>query len=270
MWLVQISDIHNSNNYKIKTLEKIVSEMSNSINEYIKKDDLIMFIICGDIINKGDSNGFKSTLDFLDDIKNNIKSNNIEYIVCPGNHDIVNNSFLDLNKFIFKLTNDSRINFENNSVNIKKVEDIEFIVINSSFHLDYNYGKIDLLKLSEVIKKRECKDSIIILHHHLIPIREGENSTIVNTYEFFKLLESQNVLAILHGHQHMKVNLEIGGNLSKIIGVGSILSEIETNYNNQFNLIEIDNGEIKNITEFKFHKDEMGDGTLGKFIKSVR
>lgn len=98
-----------------------------------------------------------------------------------------------------------------------------------------------------------------------VPVREGETSTIVNAYEFFKTLEGKNILAILHGHQHMKMDMVVGNNLARIIGVGSILADIETNYNNHLNLIQIEESKIRNIIEFKYNMDEMGNGTFGKF-----
>lgn len=270
MWLIQIADIHNSNNYTLEKINKISDEMVTSINNYIKADDLVVFTICGDILNKGREVGFRETLHFLDLIKEKINSKNIEFVICPGNHDIVDKngekSFKDIDKFIFKVSLDSTIKFEGQSINIKTIKDIDFIIINSSFHLDHTYGKIDLSELDKILKQSKCNEKIVILHHHLIPIREGETSTIVNSYEFFKTLEDKNILAILHGHQHMKMDMVVGNNLTRIIGVGSILADIETNYNNQFNLIQIEESKITNIIEFKYNMDEMGNGTLGKFI----
>lgn len=270
MWLIQIADIHNSNKHTLEKIDKISDEMVTSINHYIKPDDLVVFTICGDILNQGQEVGFKDTLYFLDLIKKYINSNNIEFVICPGNHDIVNNngikSFKDIDKFIFDVSLDSKVKFDRQSINIKTINNIDFIIINSSFHLDHTYGKIDLKELNEILRQSKCNEKIIILHHHLIPIREGETSTIVNSYEFFKTLENKNILAILHGHQHMKMDMVVGNNLTRIIGVGSILEKIETNFNNQFNLIQIEEGEIRKIIEFKYNMDEMGNGTLGKFI----
>lgn len=269
MWLIQIADIHNSNKQTLKKIKKISDEMITSINNYIKSDDLVVFIICGDILNQGQEVGFRDTLDFLNLIKKNINSENIEFVICPGNHDIVNNngikSFKDIDKFIFEVSLDSTIKFERQSINIKTINNIDFIIINSSFHLDHKYGKIDLVELNKILKESKCNEKIVILHHHLIPVREGETSTIVNAYEFFKTLEGKNILAILHGHQHMKMDMVVGNNLARIIGVGSILADIETNYNNQFNLIQIEESKIRNIIEFKYNMDEMGNGTFGKF-----
>lgn len=274
MWLIQIADIHNSNRQTFEKIKKIANEMVTCINDNVRSDDLVVFTICGDILNKGQEIGFGDTLYFINIIKKNITSKHIEFVICPGNHDIVNSngikSFKKLDEFIFNLSLDTNVIFEKNSINIKTINNIDFIIINSSFHLDHTYGKIDLEKLNDILNKSKCNEKIVILHHHMIPVKEGETSTIVNSYEFLRTLEGQNILAILHGHQHMKMEMVVGSGLTKIIGVGSILTDIETNYNNQFNLIEIEKNNLKSIIEFKYNMDEMGNGTLGRFIERKR
>ena len=271
MWLIQIADIHNASKYTMEKMKKISTEMAIVINNHVKENELLVFVICGDIINQGKEHGFEETKDFLNIITSKINSKNIKYIICPGNHDIVNGlgrkSFKELDKFIFDLSLTSEVSFQKDSVNIVSVNKIDFLIINSSYHFNQNYGKIDLEKLKKVLDISENEEKVIVLHHHLIPMREGENSTVVNTYEFLKMLEGYKILAILHGHQHMKIEMRMGSDSYQIIGVGSILANIETNYNNQFNLIKIDEKKITKKLEFKFTMEEMGDSAIGKFIE---
>lgn len=274
MWILQIADLHNSNKNTFEKMNKIIEEMSICINANVSSTEQLIFAICGDVLNKGDTSGFEDTLEFLQKMLDKIDNKNVEFVICPGNHDIVTNacgkSFKELDKFIFKLTLDSKIKFEDNSVNLKTINNIDFIIINSSYHLDTKYGKIDLVKLKKILDESKNEKKVIIIHHHLIPIKESENSTIVNSYEFFRLLEGKNILAILHGHQHMKIEIVVGTGLTRIIGVGSLLAEIDYNYNNQFNLININESNIENIIEHKYNMDEMGNGTLGKFMEYRR
>lgn len=270
MWIIQIADLHNSSKYTSTKMKKISDEMIVAINRIVTANEMLVFSICGDILNKGEKVGFADTKDFLSRILNDINTKNVQVVLCPGNHDIVEvegiKSFNELDKFIFKLNNSSSIRFQNNSVNLKTINNIDFIMINSSYHFNHKYGKIELEKFNNILNKstNECK--IVMLHHHLIPIREGEISTTVNTYEFLKLIEDKNILAILHGHQHMKMEIVIGKNSCKVIGVGSLLTDIEPNYNNQFNMIKIENNRIERIIEFKYHLDELGSCSLGKFV----
>jgi DNA repair exonuclease SbcCD nuclease subunit len=252
--------------------KKIISEMKEVINKNIIEEDFIIFGICGDIFDKGDLNEFNETKDFFDKLLKDIKSKNTKLVLCPGNHDIILNSkkiksFEELDKLIFKLTGNTDINYQRGNVNLITIDDIDFILINSSYHLNHEYGKIDLNDLNKILRTSK-NNKIILIHHHMIPIREGEKSTIVNSYEFLKTLENEKVLAILHGHQHMKMGITIGENLCRVIGVGSLLTDISTNYNNQFNMINVENGKIEKIIEYKYNADEMGSVTLGKFIEN--
>lgn len=269
MWILQLADLHNSNNYNSDRVEKIIKEMIAIINNKVMKNEELVFIICGDILNKGINDGYSASLYLIQNICKEINVESVKFLVCPGNHDIVNSDlgspFKQLDKFIFNLTMDTKISFDGKNTNMITINNIDFIMINSSYHLNHEYGKIDLDSLNFILNSSHNK-KVIILHHHLIPIREGENSTVVNSYEFFKILELNNVLAILHGHQHMKMQMVIGESLTKIIGVGSIFAEIATNYNNQFNLFKISGGEIQDIWEFKYNADEMGEGSIGRFI----
>lgn len=273
MWIVQIADLHNISICKSEKKKKIINEMKEVINKNIVEEDSIVFAICGDIFDKGNANDFSETKDFFDRLLEEIKSKNIKFVICPGNHDIISNprnkkTFEKIDKFIFELTVSTDINYESRSVNLVGIDDIDFILINSSYHLNHKYGKIDLDNLGQILRESKNENKVILVHHHMIPIREGDASTIVNTYEFFKVLEGSKVLAILHGHQHMKMGITVGDNLCRIVGVGSLLTNIDTNYNNQFNMICIEDGRIEKILEYKYSMEEMGNESLGKFIES--
>ena len=247
--LLHLTDLHFGDNlsksislpdFSYKDIAKLIS---NTIrNNYSSKK--IVIALGGDITNKAEQSKYRYAHDFINTIKSELNDFEINFILCPGNHDIESNHenlFRGFNTFSAELTGTENFLYseERTSVLFEK-NNWSFIITNSVYHGNHKYGLIDLRGLETILE--EAKSPILLLtHHHLIPIIENDISTTRNAYDFLRLSQNYNVKVIIHGHIHSSFKMEIAKGKSKfdIIGCGATLPEISTNYSNQFNIIEL-------------------------------
>ena len=131
-----------------------------------------------------------------------------------------------------------------------------YVVVNSLYHGDHTFGLIDIKSLEEKLKTAKHK-VIVLTHHHLIPILEKDSSTTRNSYDMLRLCNSYGVELIIHGHIHSSFKLSYGDSNTKtnIVGCGATLPLISTNYNNQFNIFEFDDGRSNIIASYRIVYD---------------
>jgi predicted phosphodiesterase len=101
---------------------------------------------------------------------------------------------------------------------------------------------------------------VAVVHHNPIPVVESDRSTIVNSYEFLRLISSAGYDVLLHGHQHIALSLHIG-HKTRLVGVGSVNFRPYTNTNNQFNIVEIG----RRVVHFNFHADSTAGSGMGNW-----
>jgi len=232
MQLLHLSDPHFcSDSYNVEPY-KIEKGLIDIIKSTCIDREHFYLVVTGDISFKGKKDGFRESKSFFEHVlkKANLKHKNV--IVCPGNHDITNEggikSFKEFNKFCYGLRKDSVFDFKKYNNNIYFDHDYCFLSINTSFHLDHGFGKVDIEPLSNLLgnnkdKIRESKIKIIIFHHHIINILEEDISSIRNAYCLFGAINDYNFDFVFHGHQHATQLY----NINKIIvnSVSSLLEE---------------------------------------------
>lgn len=254
MLILQIADLHISQN--IDENNKL-DELYRSILKNYTENEKIIILICGDIIDCGDElNGvcvdekIKCASKFLDSLKEKFRKFDFDIEFVPGNHDIHKKSFEKFNDLISKYNNKKYSFTEDETGIIRKYDDFDILLMNSSFHFDRKFGKVDLKCLDKLDKD---KPSIIALHHTFLSENDNDNSAIRNSYKFFEKIEEKNIIALLHGHTHGYKDIKIGKNCL-VVGVGPFIKNVE-NVNNQFNLIEIDEQSIRKISNCCYHAD---------------
>ena len=146
-------------------------------------------------------------------------------LLCPGNHDIVQNSslepFLSFDAFAAGIRNDNKFSFSKNSCQLYQADSITFLGINSAFKLDYKYGLIDKDEIKRCLDKADLDSSkikIAFFHHHFLNVSENDTSAIRNAYELISLLDCYGFQYLFHGHQHLLQTIEIGKNHMKSFG----------------------------------------------------
>lgn len=267
MWIMQMSDIHSCINFTHAETTQILKSIVHIIKEQCG-DNEVIFVVCGDIINRGDENGYERANLFITELLQSISTEKKHLITCPGNHDIIakkSKPFVKYNKFIYELTRNSKLLFNRNSVCVIDIDDILFYIINSVYHGDYTFGQVNLDELNTTLSEaKDDKFKVFILHHHLIPLNRGD-SMIVNSYGLIKLAIKYKVNLILHGHRHMNLHININMQSCNVIGVGTITSKTGSNINNQFNLLHIVDGFVDSRFSYKLISDQSSNGNQYSF-----
>lgn len=251
MKIFQVSDLHLDQTFKIEEYSEMLEKMVDIIAYESKNEKNVHIVCCGDIVNKGNPKEYyNSAITVFDFLKNKLNNKSIDFIYVPGNHDLCNNEFKDFQVFIQRYN--SKINFVSNNVSVYETRNVDYLLINTSFHKEVSYGNVDLAQLSKYLHVRS-KPVIVVMHHTLMSRYSKDRSGISNAYEFLKQLESNRVIGIIHGHTHGYSDILVGTN-SRVIGVGSLFAYFK-NCNNQFNIIDIAPGTIECVANYRYHFD---------------
>lgn len=259
MKVIQISDLHIDSHFMLSNYQDVLNKMLECIRNDMVDEERIYILCCGDIVNKGNADEYigkaKAFFDFIID---NMKGKEIELLFVPGNHDLCASSFDKFQSFIEQYN--GKINFISENVILYEGTEINFVLVNSCYHKDYQYGNIDIGAFKEVIMKL-FKPSLVVMHHTLLSRYSDDRSAISNAYKFLDILENSNVIGVLHGHTHGYSNILVGENC-RIIGVGSLFTYIP-NCNNQFNIIDVKLGKVERVINYRYNFD------LEKFSKVI-
>jgi len=118
MKVLHISDLHfNSGSYNVEPY-RIEKGLINLIKSKKDEEDGFYLIVSGDITTAGTADGFSEAKSFFENIlkETNIKKEN--FLICPGNHDIANNSFETFDSFSYGIRRDNVFTFKENHSNI--------------------------------------------------------------------------------------------------------------------------------------------------------
>jgi DNA repair exonuclease SbcCD nuclease subunit len=191
-----------------------------------------LLVLSGDISFKGQKQGYSEASDALRSALETSAIPRDRVIVCPGNHDVVKptagaSPFEAFDAWSADLRNDKRCTFSANSCRRVICREADFLVINSAYHGDIEYGLVDLTKLDSVLADMDAAPSqgslrVAVLHHHLIPFSGyDDKSTTRNAYQVLTRLVRHGFSLVLHGHQHALLELGLGDGSMKLCGVGS-------------------------------------------------
>ena len=166
MKVIQISDLHIDSHFMLSNYQDMLNKMLECIRNDMVDEERIYILCCGDIVNKGNADEYigkaKAFFDFIID---NMKGKEIELLFVPGNHDLCASSFDKFQSFIEQYN--GKINFISENVILYEGTEINFVLVNSCYHKDYQYGNIDIGAFKEVIMKL-FKPSLVVMHHTLL------------------------------------------------------------------------------------------------------
>jgi 3',5'-cyclic AMP phosphodiesterase CpdA len=228
----------------------------------------IIIALGGDITNKGAAKKYQYAHEFMSTLKNELPGIEFAYILCPGNHDIETSSsnwFGNFNIFSGELTGEQNFIYSTTRTSILYEKwGHSFVIVNSLYHGDHKFGFVDMTSVEEKLSAAK-KTIILLIHHHLIPILKEDISTTRNSYDFLRLCLKYKVKLIIHGHIHSSFKLSFFqeqhqtfcNEITKvdIIGCGATLPEIGTNYNNQFNVIDLKKAKANSISSYRIIYD---------------
>jgi 3',5'-cyclic AMP phosphodiesterase CpdA len=247
-----------TNNSVLKIADLIVAKTK------LLTPDKLIIAVGGDITNKANPNKYQDAKAFLKHIQEAFPAIPVNYLICPGNHDIqrdATSKLNDFNLFATDLTEGTDFIYSSRNTSIlQNLHGWSFVISNSVYQENIHSALIDIDQLEA--KFSLAKRPIAWLtHHHLIPISPQDTSTIRNAYNVFKLCFKYHVKLVLHGHVHSSFRLDII-NASDvrvpIIGCGAVLPNIGHNYNNQFNLYTLQDSGSFDIYPYRIINDAVG------------
>lgn len=262
MQIIQIADLHITQTTDVILAKKKIDRLFASVETELSKSEQIILCLLGDIIDKGDANSYSTAREVITYLAKKFKNFSSFSIEClPGNHDLCGCPYdvkpkpcpsrkCSLEPFFSFCDSINAGIAHSESVSVRKYESVDLIIANSVYDSDCFFGALDCEKLTEI---DSTKPVLILTHHTFLSDNSADSSVIRNGYEFFKTLETKNVIGILHGHTHGYKNITIEEKC-KIIGVGPFLKEIQ-DINNQFNLIFVDTTGIAKIVNFAYRAD---------------
>jgi predicted phosphodiesterase len=254
--LLHVSDIHPQ---VTDDLTQLAVGISNAVVAY--RSTPYYLVASGDLGLKGSNHRLAG--DFLRQVADRLGIPRGNIVCVPGNHDIqtdrLNSPFQEYSQAVYRATGDSRLTRVERA-SVHKSGEIEFLLINSAYHLDPGFGMVDCGAVRSAISSLSPDSTrIAVVHHHQIPIEANDRSTIVNAYELLTILSSNGFAAVLHGHQHVSLSMTIGP--TKLIGVGTLNFPPGRNINNQFNLVDIGS----RVTRFFYHADSSTSTGFGNW-----
>ncbi len=248
MKILQISDLHINNESDVSILKHKTKRMFEATREFLNPSEEIVCCILGDIVDKGDESMFDKAKPIFAYIKELFEEYQFNFEFVPGNHDLCDDSFQAYDNMISQFTSVTYPTGED--ICLREYNDISLVLINSSYHKNFEYGKIQFNALSEITCE---KPAILVVHHALMSENEDDTSSIRNASKLINEIEKRKVIALLHGHTHGYKNMNIGQNCL-VVGVGPMFKQVD-DVNNQFNLIDIQGSKIQTITNYRYAID---------------
>lgn len=239
-----LSDLHLGNNMPEEDVIEVLKKLCCEIRSTTAEGDMVLFIVLGDIANKGNTLSYDMASRCLDLICQELSGFVVKFEFVPGNHDLQKN---DKNLILFDLltTKYGTIhNFNEKSTYSCVYENVNFIFADSTLSRDYAAsGRLDIDSIRSEIKGG--MSNIIFCHHALTEEIDSGHDTIENASMVYKELNSLNISFFFHGHvHHSSAVIPKEGMIE--IGCGSLLDDISWNKSlfNQFSVCYIQDGQI--------------------------
>lgn len=226
--LLHISDLHFGDPKGVLNRQEVKQVLWALLH---KTGPGVFVVISGDISFKGNSQGYVDAQNALFEVFDEAKILRDRVIVCPGNHDVVKSvtnasPFDTFDAWSVALRSDKHCTFSTDSCRRFTSPEVDFLLINSAYHGDIEFGLVDLKKMDAVLGDMDAAPiqglpRVAVLHHHLVPFSREDTSTTRNAYKVLTCLAKHGFSLVLHGHQHALLELGVGVNSMKVHGVGS-------------------------------------------------
>ena len=254
MYILQISDLHIGKDVDYEKMNCKIECLYEAISSLVNHNDQLVCCILGDIIDKGCKDYFSYSYDVINNLfsrmRDIVDTNNFKTVILPGNHDLCDGKFDDFNSLISHFSDNGVAFSDEESIHISNYFGYKFVIVSSVLMGNHNFGQIDykLLKTLSIGEKL-----IFLTHHSLINSDENDSAAIRSGYEFQKILEDCNSIALLHGHTHGFKRYTVGDGC-QIIGVGPMFKE-EVDISNQCNLVVIHGNYVSSVRTLTYQDD---------------
>ena len=259
MRFFMLSDFHLGQEDVLENAKEQMMNLCARIRSDISPDEVILFILMGDIVNKSDIGAFADAKVCLDCIRDGLTGLSVKFEFVPGNHDIPAGNILPFDRFIAEYN--PSCSFSNSGAYSVVYEDVNFIFAESNMLRDHRLpGKIDLEAIRHEIKPIK---NILFCHHGFEQSYGGDHDTVNDAGAVLNTLKDMGIDFVFHGHTH-RSEASFTKNGIVEIGCGTIQGDISQmdGIQNQFSVGYIRDKNIINVDRFVISKD--GGGVFPK------
>ena len=277
MYIFQIADLHIGSSEKCSGDEEtILSRAVEKIKQDIPGNQKVLISVCGDIIDSKNiskrqkqivNSRYEEAAGILSNMVHEMKEKyEVRIQFCLGNHDTTHID--EFSNFVQKF---------NPELTKEKIEDgyfmewdgVYYIFLNSCKDRQYEFGCIDYGKVKRMLEELPLiAPKIFVLHHTVISMYANDKSSIRDSAALLKLIETYNVIGVLHGHIHGKEQLLVGKKRCRILGTGALFSRNNSDVNSQFNIIEMESYIFREISTYIYRADDRISGNSWYKISS--
>ncbi|MEA2433323.1 MAG: hypothetical protein QOG54_780 [Actinomycetota bacterium] len=252
--IAQISDIHCGH----PTFDGDL--LDHAIDEILElKPDLVA--MAGDLTSEGYAPQFRQAKRYLD------RLSDLEMLVIPGNHDLMNVGFLHFRDNFGKSDRVMRIPFS--TPDGGQPQRYATVVSINSSKPDLADGEIGHVRYDWIRQSFEWPDDyrVFMLHHHLVsvPGTGRERNIVWDAGDVLALLAELNINLVLSGHKHVPNVWQFGEML--LINSGTASTARVRGYTRpSYNIIEIDEERVRVVQRYP----GLGEIVAANYMQSER
>ncbi len=257
-----LSDLHLRAEVEAYKTSERIKRLCSKIRQAADFGENILFVILGDIADKGKELSFATARDSLSLIQEELEDYVVEFEFVPGNHDLENGS-LSLFDQLTSLYG-SKHTFESASVFSTVHDNVNFIFADSTLSRDYAApGRLDLAAIRANVKRGLT--NILFCHHALSHGHGDPHDVVEDSATVIAYLNSVSISYFFHGHVH-DANVTIHETGLVEIGCGSLSGGIDwlDSVFHQFLVGYIQDGRVVRIERWLDAKDGHGDFALNE------
>ncbi len=249
MKILMISDLHIKNSDKEEIFKRI-DKICEILNREMAIGEKLIILMCGDVIDRGNREYYSTANEVFLYMIDKVSNIDIEFIMVPGNHDLCNGSFQDFDSFA-KAYCPRQKEFEQNHCISISIGILNFILANSAYHKDIDYGKVDTVMIEENAKSTLL--NILVTHHSVFSEDAEDKANIRDIPSLFDVIKKTGIYFHFHGHTHGTYGART--NNCHSIGVGAAFMADEK-MGSQFNLVTFDDEKPVSIYNYFYRKDQ--------------
>lgn len=213
-----LSDLHLRAEVETYKASDRIKKLCSKIRRSTDIGEDILFIVLGDIANKGEILSFDTARENLSLILAELKEYSVKFEFVPGNHDIESGS-LGLFDQLTSVYGNSH-SYESNSAYSSVYDGVNFIFADSTLSRDYAApGRLDISAIRANVK--QGLTNILFCHHAISHGHGSPHDVIEDSATVLAQLNSMGISYFFHGHVH-DANITIPEDGLVEIGCGSL------------------------------------------------
>lgn len=194
-----LSDLHLESSFDDSTANHILRRLCVEIRKTTDLCTPILFVILGDIANRGKDLSFENAKNCLEYIQTELYEYNLNFEFVPGNHDLHKGTLNSFDEIVKRYGNNH--SYELKSTYSNEYKGINFIFTDSNLSRNHSAaGKIDIDAVRAEIKAD--KENILFCHHGLSHSHGDTHDTIEDSAMVIKQLNEMGIVFFFHGHVH--------------------------------------------------------------------